>query len=132
MTVSSSPGICLTQLVVGDMGVRVFRQTQLHHILGVGQQLQAIRAQVAQKAAMEDNFAPDGHWNMRLADWGDPERALEGSLFLAILQRCLDALPPRLARLFMLREVMEESTEIICQELSITPANRNRYTQRFG
>lgn len=79
--------------------------------------------ELAGEAALEDNFAPDGHWSLRLADWGDPERALEGSQFLAILQRCLEALPPRLARLFMLREVMEESTEIICKELAITPTN---------
>jgi RNA polymerase sigma-70 factor (ECF subfamily) len=42
---------------------------------------------------------------------------------MEILQRCLDALPPRLARLFMLREVMEEDSENICQELAITPTN---------
>lgn len=79
--------------------------------------------EIAEETALEDNFAPDGHWSQRLADWGDPVQALEGSQFLAILQRCLDALPPRLARLFMLREVMEESTEIICKELAITPTN---------
>jgi RNA polymerase sigma-70 factor (ECF subfamily) len=75
------------------------------------------------ETTLEDNFAPDGHWSMCLADWGDPVRGLESSQFLAILQRCLDALPPRLARLFMLREVMEEDTENICQELAITPTN---------
>jgi RNA polymerase sigma-70 factor (ECF subfamily) len=69
------------------------------------------------------DFAPDGHWGARLADWGDPVRALENTQFLAILQRCLDALPPRLARLFWLREVMEEETENICKELAITPTN---------
>lgn len=78
---------------------------------------------VAEEAAEDDNFAPDGHWSTRLADWGDPVRALESSQFLAILQRCLDALPPRLARLFWLREVMEEGAENICKELAITPTN---------
>jgi len=79
--------------------------------------------EVVEEAAMEDNFAPDGHWSTRLADWGDPVRALESSQFMAILQRCLDALPPRLARLFLLREVMEEDSENICKELAITPTN---------
>lgn len=78
---------------------------------------------VEEDADPEHHFAPDGHWSMRPADWGDPARALESSQFLAILQRCLDALPPRLARLFWLREVMEEDTEIICKELAITPTN---------
>ena len=79
--------------------------------------------EVAEEAALEDSFAPDGHWSARLADWGDPVKALESSQFMSILQRCLDALPPRLARLFWLREVMEENTENICKELTITPTN---------
>jgi RNA polymerase sigma-70 factor (ECF subfamily) len=68
-------------------------------------------------------FIPNGHWRVKTAEWGDPEDLLERGQFLEILQRCLDALPPRLARLFMLREVMEEDSEHICQELAITPTN---------
>jgi RNA polymerase sigma-70 factor (ECF subfamily) len=75
------------------------------------------------EAALEDCFEPDGHWSQRLADWGDPVRTLASEQFLAILQRCLDALPPRLSRLFWLREVMEEDTDSICQEMAITPTN---------
>jgi RNA polymerase sigma-70 factor (ECF subfamily) len=71
----------------------------------------------------DDSFLPDGHWTHQLADWGDPLQAVESNQFLALLQRCLDALPPRLARLFWLREVMEEDTETVCQELAITPTN---------
>ena len=74
-------------------------------------------------AGAESMFAPDGHWRERLADWGDPENALRQSQFLRVLQRCLDLLPKRLARLFLLREVDEESTASICRELAITPAN---------
>lgn len=68
-------------------------------------------------------FAADGHWRERLADWGDPEDALRQGQFLLVLQRCLDRLPKRLARLFLLREVHEESTDYICREMAITPAN---------
>ncbi len=68
-------------------------------------------------------FIPDGHWRSKSSDWGDPEDLLQRGQFMEILQRCLDALPPRLARLFMLREVMEEDSENICQELAITPTN---------
>ena len=77
----------------------------------------------ADEIRTEDNFAADGHWRNRLADWGNPEELLERGQFMTILQRCLDALPPRLARLFLLREVMEENTENICQELAITSTN---------
>ncbi|MDP2786825.1 MAG: sigma-70 family RNA polymerase sigma factor [Pseudomonadota bacterium] len=75
------------------------------------------------EGASDEMFAADGHWRDRMADWGDPQETLERSQFMAILQRCLDALPPRLARLFWLREVMEEDSEIICKELAITPTN---------
>jgi RNA polymerase sigma-70 factor (ECF subfamily) len=68
-------------------------------------------------------FKGNGHWAERLADWGDPEDTLRAKQFLEILQRCLDYLPARLARLFVLREVLEEDTENICKELAITPTN---------
>ncbi len=71
----------------------------------------------------DENFAPSGRWRDKLSNWGNPEELLERGQFMVILQRCLDALPPRLARLFMLREVMEENSENICQELAITPTN---------
>lgn len=75
------------------------------------------------ECAVDEMFVSDGHWRERLADWGNPEELLERGQFMAILQRCLDALPPRLARLFWLREVMEEDTENICKEMAITPTN---------
>lgn len=73
--------------------------------------------------ADEDFFDGSGNWRERVADWGDPEQSLERTQLLALLQRCLDALPVRLGRLFMMREVLEESTEAICQELEISPTN---------
>jgi RNA polymerase sigma-70 factor (ECF subfamily) len=73
--------------------------------------------------AEEDYFDAKGNWRERLAEWGNPEDTLERSQMMAILQRCLDALPTRLARLFMLREVMEETTDTICQEMAISETN---------
>jgi RNA polymerase sigma-70 factor, ECF subfamily len=70
-----------------------------------------------------EQFKSDGHWQSRLGDWGHPEAAVESSQFWEILQRCIDLLPKKQARLFMLRELMEEKTEKICKELSITPTN---------
>lgn len=78
---------------------------------------------IPDEAGGEAMFAADGHWRERLADWGDPEDALRQNQFLLVLQRCLDLLPRRLARLFLLREVEEESSEDICRLLEITPAN---------
>lgn len=73
--------------------------------------------------ADEDFFDANGSWREKVSDWGNPEASMERSQLIAILQHCLDALPSRLGRLFMLREVMEESTETICQEMEISPTN---------
>ncbi|MBU0500478.1 MAG: sigma-70 family RNA polymerase sigma factor [Gammaproteobacteria bacterium] len=74
-------------------------------------------------AVVASSFRADGHWSSRLADWGDPEASLENGQFWVVLQRCLDLLPKRMARLFVLRELQEEATEQICQEMAITPTN---------
>jgi RNA polymerase sigma-70 factor (ECF subfamily) len=71
----------------------------------------------------DDLFDANGSWRENVSDWGNPEDSLERSQLIGILQRCLDALPGRLGRLFMLREVMEETTETICQEMDISPTN---------
>ena len=72
---------------------------------------------------VENSFVADGHWRASISDWGDPHRIVENGQFWTILQYCLDRLPKRLARLFVLREVMEEGTEEICKDLAITPTN---------
>lgn len=72
---------------------------------------------------IEDDFTEAGGWRNRPANWGSPEQMLESRQFWQILELCLKYLPERQARLFMLREVMENSTEEICQELSITSTN---------
>jgi RNA polymerase sigma-70 factor (ECF subfamily) len=72
---------------------------------------------------VEQSFIEDGHWSFDLGDWEQPEKALASGQFWDILQRCIDALPRRQARLFMLRELFEEKTEKICKELTLTPTN---------
>jgi RNA polymerase sigma-70 factor (ECF subfamily) len=72
---------------------------------------------------IEESFLEDGHWNSKLGDWGDPESVVASSQFWDILQRCLDFLPRKQVRLFILRELLEEKTEKICKELSISPTN---------
>ena len=74
-------------------------------------------------ADVESLFKADGHWQQMPATWGDPDQALENRKFWEIFELCSRLLPERTARVFMLREVMELSTEEICQELAITPTN---------
>lgn len=68
-------------------------------------------------------FKSDGHWQQMPATWGDPEQALENRKFWEIFETCSRLMPERTARVFMLREVMEMTTDEICQELDITPTN---------
>ena len=83
---------------------------------------------------IERSFSSSGHWSARIADWGNPDVSLENGQFWEILQYCLDHLPERLSRAFMLRELMEEDTDAICEDLAITPANlwTMLYRARFG
>jgi RNA polymerase sigma-70 factor, ECF subfamily len=73
--------------------------------------------------ALDALFAADGHWREPPPAWQQPERALEQSQFFATLQSCIDKLPPRLGRIFMMREWLEMETAAICSELGITPSN---------
>lgn len=80
--------------------------------------------EVAEDALTEDDFfAEDGHWNQAPQSWGDPGGLLQQDQFLKILQLCLDRLPKKLARLFVMREVEEAENEEICKELEVTTTN---------
>ena len=72
---------------------------------------------------VEDIFDDTGHWADMPQSWDMPEGELQQKQFLTILQRCLDKLPPKLASLFMLKEVLEEDNEIICKDMEISATN---------
>lgn len=71
----------------------------------------------------EHQFIEDGHWREPALDWGRPEDILSSRQFMKVLQHCIDGLPAKLARLFWLREIMEEETDTICTEMTISPNN---------
>jgi RNA polymerase sigma-70 factor (ECF subfamily) len=68
-------------------------------------------------------FAGDGHWNAFPASWGAPDASLESSEFWKVFEMCTQVMPARNARVFVMREVLELSTEEICKELGITATN---------
>ena len=80
-------------------------------------------ADESESDAIDALFQENGHWRQFPASWGNPEKSLEDRKFWEIFEMCSQLMPPRNARVFMLREVMELSTEEICKELSITPTN---------
>lgn len=66
-----------------------------------------------------------GHWTEKAApiEWANPTKLLEEREFRAALDQCLASLPPRLAQVFILREMEELSTDEICKILGISEAN---------
>ena len=68
-------------------------------------------------------FQADGHWRSAPADWGDPGKAFEDRKFWETFETCARFMPVKTARVFMMREVMELTTEEICKELGITATN---------
>jgi RNA polymerase sigma-70 factor (ECF subfamily) len=68
-------------------------------------------------------FKADGHFAAPPADWGRPDTALQARQFFQVLEACAEKLPPGMARVFMMREWLELSSEEICKELALTPTN---------
>lgn len=67
------------------------------------------------------------HWLERdndadaAAPWGDPEEALSRRNFFQVLERFMEELPGKAARVFVLRDVLGMNTAEVCGELGISP-----------
>jgi RNA polymerase sigma-70 factor (ECF subfamily) len=72
---------------------------------------------------IEGLFKANGHTRERPRDWGDPDATLEQKDFFRVLEICLEKLPPKIARIFMMREWLELETDEICKELNISTSN---------
>jgi RNA polymerase sigma-70 factor (ECF subfamily) len=70
--------------------------------------------------ALEALFDANGHWPTFPAAWDDPDRSLEQKQFFVALELCLQGLPEKTARAFMMREHMGLETDEICKELGVT------------
>jgi RNA polymerase sigma-70 factor (ECF subfamily) len=70
--------------------------------------------------ALDALFRSNGHWQDPPQPWQQPERALEQAQFFEVLEKCVERLPPRLGRIFMMREWLEREVDDICGELGIT------------
>lgn len=72
-------------------------------------------------------FRPNGHWQpaSRPAAWSHPQEALDQTQFWLVFELCLEQLPDKQGRAFMMREFVEMSTEEICQEMHVSLSNLN-------
>ncbi len=78
---------------------------------------------VADEGAVNEFFDESGHWADKPQAWAAPDDELEQKQFLVILQGCMDRLPKKLSRLFLMREILEDDNQAICKELDISPTN---------
>lgn len=70
-------------------------------------------------------FDQRGFWQAdeRPVSWGDPESALHEEQFWKVFETCLDRLPPKQARVFMMREFIGLDPEEICSEIGLSTSN---------
>jgi RNA polymerase sigma-70 factor (ECF subfamily) len=73
----------------------------------------------------ESLFDRRGHWQetARPGRWADPEASFEQQQFWRVFEACLDHLPEKTARVFMMRELLGFETEEICKETGISSSN---------
>jgi RNA polymerase sigma-70 factor (ECF subfamily) len=70
-------------------------------------------------------FERDGHWTdaAKPGRWADPETSFEQQQFWKVFEACLDRLPAKTARVFMMREFLGFETDEICKEAGISASN---------
>ncbi|MCK4841861.1 MAG: sigma-70 family RNA polymerase sigma factor [Methylococcales bacterium] len=71
----------------------------------------------------DDYFNQQGGWKIDFSQWSQPDKSMEQEQFIKTLQACIDKLPPRMAQLFMLRELDDVKNEEICELMSISTQN---------
>ena len=84
---------------------------------------------------MDQLFIEDGHWQMneRPKKWDQPDHHVENKDFWVIFDACLNGLPEKYGRLFMMREFLEMDTAEIChnEEMSVSNLNVTLYRARL-
>ncbi|MFV5659261.1 RNA polymerase factor sigma-70 [Acinetobacter pittii] len=72
-------------------------------------------------------FDASGHWHKYEAPqaWQSPEEMMEQADFWIIFEACLNHLPAKYAQVFMMREVIELSSNEICSKLELSISNFN-------
>ena len=71
----------------------------------------------------DDFFLSNGHWNSGPKAWANPEAALKQQEFWTIYETCQNNLPPKMAKVFMLRELVGLEATEICRETGLSEAN---------
>ena len=77
--------------------------------------------------SIDELFDASGHWHKYEAPqaWQSPEEMVEQQEFWIIFDACLNHLPAKYAQVFMLREMIELSSDEICEKLELTVSHLN-------
>ena len=75
--------------------------------------------------ALSELFDQKGFWQQdeRPVAWGNPEASLHESYFWRVFEACLERLPPKQARAFMMREFIELDADEVCVAMNLTTSN---------
>jgi len=96
----------------------------IDHMRGAGREKQLQSEDDESEADLVDSlFKANGHTIEMARNWGEPDTTLEQKDFFKVLESCLEKMPTKTARVFMMREWLELDTEEICKELTITSSN---------
>jgi RNA polymerase sigma-70 factor (ECF subfamily) len=78
-----------------------------------------------EEADFSELFDRKGFWleGERPGAWGEPEQVMQDADFWRVFETCLDHLPPKQARVFMMREFVELESEEICTTLTLSTSN---------
>lgn len=68
-------------------------------------------------------FDAAGHWSGGPRPWSDPYAALEQQGFWGAFEACVAALPSRMARVFVLRELIGLEPDEVCKESGMSASN---------
>lgn len=74
-------------------------------------------------AIMEESFQGTGQWQINIENWAFPDKSLEQQQFWHTLNDCVDRLPPRMAQIFMLKELEGLGSEEICKVANVSTTN---------
>lgn len=99
-----------------------------HKIIDVMRSSKRLRQIETEEDQSEDDvidalFKADGHTHEMPRQWGDPDATLEQKDFFKVMEICLEKLPAKTARIFMMREWLELETDEICKELNVSTSN---------
>lgn len=70
-------------------------------------------------------FDEKGHWanGMEPVNWGDPVKTYKEGQFWLVLETCLENLPEKQAKVFMMREYIGLSSDEICENEQLSVSN---------